>query len=704
MCRATGRGVSENARKTLFILPKTGLTVGLLAFCMIGSISAASSLQLRIDSLRYGPLILKQAKGAIFPRQGEFSLSLGELRLPVPPYLITQTQLACRQGDWIKQTLICSQGRIQIHLPKIREILQGPFAARLSPKTGTLKLSPLQFMGGHWELALTYLANRWRSRLKARQVHLRKRTIKALSPQPLPWLETLQGKANFSLRAAGNPQPYSMKAQLQIHPLSFNDRDFTLGAENLKIAIQTRAKRKGRRWQGDLTATIDDGSWYLPFYLPFKQHPSRLHWQFEWNAKNHKSKTNLTFSQRDIFRVFVKSQKDNGIISSLVANIEANLASAFKRYVSPYLEGGNWEGVSVPSGKGIGKIMVRNNWPESGQLKLIDIIIADSQRRLGFRQLQGDIHWRRRLATQGQLFPLTWIGWQSGHLYKIPLGKSDFFFRTTGDDLRLIRPATIPILDGYFQIRQLQALDLTSDKPQFQFAGKLKNIPLEKLTRVIGLPPLAGTLSGVIPKISYRPGELKLEGKLLLEVFDGEIVIQNLKISHLFGPLPRLEADMAIKNLDLELVTRHFDFGLITGRLDGYIKGLVLENWRPVAFDAWLGTPENDDSKHRISQKAVENLTDLGGGGAAGLLSQGFMKLFKQFSYHKIGIGCRLQNNICFLSGAAPANNGYYIVKGGGLPRIDVIGYNRRIDWPTLLARLARITQIEKLESPVITP
>ncbi|MEN9461378.1 MAG: hypothetical protein RIS84_1398, partial [Pseudomonadota bacterium] len=45
------------------------------------------------------------------------------------------------------------------------------------------------------------------------------------------------------------------------------------------------------------------------------------------------------------------------------------------------------------------------------------------------------------------------------------------------------------------------------------------------------------------------------------------------------------------------------------------------------------------------------------------------------------------------------APNGYYIVKGGGLPRIDVIGYNKRVNWNELLNRLKAVT---KLEKPII--
>src|SRR4029453_18653499 len=45
------------------------------------------------------------------------------------------------------------------------------------------------------------------------------------------------------------------------------------------------------------------------------------------------------------------------------------------------------------------------------------------------------------------------------------------------------------------------------------------------------------------------------------------------------------------------------------------------------------------------------------------------------------------------MNGVAPApNNGYYLVKGKGLPRIDVIAGARRVDWPRMVAQLKAAT------------
>jgi hypothetical protein len=111
-----------------------------------------------------------------------------------------------------------------------------------------------------------------------------------------------------------------------------------------------------------------------------------------------------------------------------------------------------------------------------------------------------------------------------------------------------------------------------------------------------------------------------------------------------------------------------------------------------VQFDASLKTPAENPGKRRISQKAVDNLTQIGGG-ATGMLSRSFLRFFEDFSYQKLGLACRLQNDVCQMSGIEEAEQGYYIVKGGGglPPWINVVGYTRRVDWADLIARLMAV-------------
>ena len=123
-----------------------------------------------------------------------------------------------------------------------------------------------------------------------------------------------------------------------------------------------------------------------------------------------------------------------------------------------------------------------------------------------------------------------------------------------------------------------------------------------------------------------------------------------------------------------------------------------MQNWRPVAMDMNFYTPRNDKSKHRISQRAVENFASVGGGGATAVLSTGFLKFFDVFAYDKIGLRCVLKDDVCAMSGAGPAKSGplgrgYYLVKGSGIPRIDVVGFRDTVSWPALVQQFEAITQ-----------
>lgn len=40
------------------------------------------------------------------------------------------------------------------------------------------------------------------------------------------------------------------------------------------------------------------------------------------------------------------------------------------------------------------------------------------------------------------------------------------------------------------------------------------------------------------------------------------------------------------------------------------------------------------------------------------------------------------------MGGVGSAGDGYFILRGRGIPRVDVIGYQREVDWPVLIARL----------------
>jgi len=166
-----------------------------------------------------------------------------------------------------------------------------------------------------------------------------------------------------------------------------------------------------------------------------------------------------------------------------------------------------------------------------------------------------------------------------------------------------------------------------------------------------------------------------------------------------FGSAPTLTGNVAIDDVDLEQITKVTGFGTITGRLDGRIRDLRLVDWSPVAFDARLETDRAWKGRKRLSQRAVKDISDVGGSGVAGGLQAKALAFFDDFAYERIGLACKLRDNVCTMDGVGSAGDGYIIVAGAGLPRIQVVGFRRQVDWPTLVARLEAAT---KGQAPVI--
>ena len=274
----------------------------------------------------------------------------------------------------------------------------------------------------------------------------------------------------------------------------------------------------------------------------------------------------------------------------------------------------------------------------------------------------------------------------------ITLGPTQLDLRLEPRGLGLASPASLPVLDGSLEIAGLE-VKLDGQGPVVDFDGYITPLSLTLFSEAVGLPPFSGRLSGMIPHVRYQNGSLRVGGTILVRVFDGAVLVEDLRLEGVMGVFPVMEADVRMESLDLKMITEAFSFGRITGRLEGRVEGLRLEQWSPVRFDALLKTPDDDTSPHWISQRAVDNISNLGGAGLSGAVSRSMLRMFKDFRYDRLGVRCRLERGVCEMDGVEPADQGYYLVKGGGIPRIDIKGFNRRTDWNSLTQRLQQITE-----------
>ncbi len=336
-----------------------------------------------------------------------------------------------------------------------------------------------------------------------------------------------------------------------------------------------------------------------------------------------------------------------------------------------------------------GEVSVRDNGVTALHVVPRDLDLRDNKGRIYLSKVNGDVRWQ---PADGGDASISRLSWAAGGAYGLSGGAATLEFVAHGMNFALTRPTRLPVFDGAIGIEHFAMGNLGGADMEVDFKGDVEPISMPLLAKAFGWPEFSGKLAASIPGVTLRNNVLTFDGNVESEVFGGKITGSNIRLQDPLGNFPQLFADVRARDLDLGLVTNTFEVGSITGKLEADVLGLQLFGWSPVAFDARLATPKGDKTRHRISAKAVSSLSNVGGGGGGVVqaLQTGVLKFFDEYSYDKLGITCRLRDDVCEMSGVEPAGIGYYIVKGAGIPRIDIVGNSGRVRWSQLLASIPK--------------
>lgn len=377
----------------------------------------------------------------------------------------------------------------------------------------------------------------------------------------------------------------------------------------------------------------------------------------------------------------------DGAVEALEVTADSrHLATAGPRYLDGPLGLVGLSGL-VLNGGARARITMDGIGPTAFSLRLDDVGAGHPEGRFGSDGLDGTVAWSADAEVRSEL------RWRGVSIHRIPILAGRLPLVSRDGTLALVEAAPIPALGG---VLQLDAITFTPPlrgrESAGDFAFELHGLDIAQLAQWLDWPPFTGRLDGSIPGMRYADGRLDFDGGLRFELFDGTVDVRQLSMERPFGVAPTLSSDVTIDGLDLPSLTGVFGFGEITGKLDGRIAGLRLVDWSAQAFDAELHTDPDWRGRRRISQRAVQDLTSVGGGIGGGLQGMA-LSLFQNFGYRRIGISCRLVNEVCHMDGLEPNDGGYTIVEGAGLPSITVVGFRRRVDWPTLVERLRAATE-----------
>ncbi len=640
------------------------------------------------------------------PENAAYRLEIGRLEWREPRQVIEGIRLDCRQGSVTDLQISCHQGRV--HLPW--KMLDDP-AVQLSftyhRASGVLvgTLQDLALAGGRVAVDLHHQASRWEVATRGQGLNLQ--TLPTLIPLDLEPLEgwSYEGKLQLQARFSGR-QARLLQAdwQMEIAQLTLADELGEYAAEGLAGSMRGRLEHASAQWRIQSQLSLEQGELLTPaFYLNPQNHPLDLQAEFSLDEALQEIRLeDASFKLEGILSLIVSAVLDLGKAQPVqwlsLKSDPVQTGELYRELLQPVL-------VGTPLGSYELEGNARLTLQMDGEMLAVDLSLEDFHlddaasagtiRRMGLYGVRGRLHWNQGGASRS-----SWLSWQSGHLLeRIGLGAGRLEFAARDRELRLIRQLRVPIIDGALVVDRLDIQDLGEPEQQILFDGIIEPMSMSALSQALDWQPLSGKLSGMIPGLTYRQGQFNIDGVLLVRMFDGDILIRQLRLQDLFGVYPQLQADIELRSLDLQTLTETFSFGRITGRLNGYVRDLRLEAWQPVAFDARFYTPEGDESRRRISQRAVDNISNLGGAGLSGSLARSFLGMFEEFRYKRIGIGCRLDNETCEMVGAGEAKQGYYLVEGSGVPRIDIIGYNRTADWSRLVEQLKQITESG---SPVI--
>lgn len=635
-----------------------------------------------------------------------FRLSASSLSHPALPSPIKAFKIDCREGVVTDLEIRCRKGRLHLQHPSLDQPGFGlDFRYRIAEQRLELALHQVKLVGGVLDVEA-------HSSLEGWQLGLRGKGLDVARLQPLlePHLDLPEGLElaavmDLSLSLAGHESELSRgRYDISLTDGAFSDADALYLADGVALEASGELSREGMVWQGSEQLSMAQGALLTPFfYMEAGEQPVSLKSGFVFDPEKQRLElTGLKYRHPGILALDLSAELvlgENPAVQALHLHAPSfEVQSLYQGYIQP-TQAEN--------------LLARLEW--GGQAAMDVDYVADGAQRLtlNLHELsvdevpppppEGELAPRRSFGLYGVNGNLVWsqgrepettrLAWEGGHLLEsISLGQTRMELELQGQQARLLQPTEIALMDGSLALRRLN-ISQGEQGPKVEFDGALTPISMETFSQAMGWPTLAGTLSGGISGASYENGSLTVGGSIVTNIFDGWVAVRNLRLVDMFGIWPQLYADLEFKELDLQTLTSTFSFGKITGKLEGQIDQLYMENWKPVSFDARFATPEDDDSRHRISQRAVDNISNLGGSGVAGALSRSFLRFFEEFGYDRLGISCRLKNGVCEMGGVGPAKQGYYLVKGGGVPRIDIVGFNRRIDWELLVQKLIEITE-----------
>ena len=676
----------------------------LLLWFILQAAFAIDQLGLKLDRIEYNNISADNIAIDLISGTGEsvtLRISAGQLSLPYSTVL-KQLLIQCPSGSLTVTTLRCSKGDFEVQHPDQGKISgQIELSYQLDGSSGQIAISNMTISEYNIAGSMAFDNRGWSVAIRGNQLDVSwlRKIIEPYEIWPKDYSDE-SGNVDVDVTVTGSElQIQKMQGMIGMHDLGFYGAN---AAEDLSGEITFEIDIKDG-WQIKSEGTLAAGSVYVEpgitmenlrpgIALEVTEQPLQFKVDIELdNPLQQFNVRRFEFDQPGVMTANINANvtlsEATQIHSAAVSLTSSDAGQLYNTWLQPFLLNTQFNMLEA-AGDFKTEFQILNNEIRHLDMRFDDIHVYDGNDRFHIAGLDGSF-----IINETAQPEMSGLSWKGAGIYRLNIGAGKIALESGNLAMNIVDWEDVLVLDGVLHIDALNIINAGKPDMTVTLDGALTPIDMTNFTQAMGLPIMSGNLTGTIKGLTYHRGNLAVEGQIDIGVFDGQVVVRNLNIEDLFGLVPVLRADIDIQTLDLELLTGQFSFGKIQGRLSGKVHNLELQAWQPVYFEAELATPADDTSRHRISQQAVDNLGYIGGG-SINALSSGFLSIFKEYSYGRLGIGCRLYNGVCELSGVTDTEDGFIIVSRGGLlpPWIEVKGTGHSITWTSLVEGLRTIT------------
>ncbi len=510
----------------------------------------------------------------------------------------------------------------------------------------------------------------------------------------------VQGKIDVTFRDGGFASPDGTRVAAGIRARASGRFDFSLPMKKTAFALDTRVSNLEMLWG--------------PFYGDFSKRPLSLKAEGAYQTETDRlDLSHLSVALADVgsllFSGSLRNLRHNPAYDARVRLVGLSNGDAYAFFVRetfqesfPLLATLNLDGRTDLDLTLTG---TRQRLGVQGEVRVADTNLRSAEAGIGLEGLQlrlpVDIAADETLAANApqrtgslRFANLAWKALQTGPVELFPFIRQDVLdFR--GD-------VAVPLFGGRAVFKEIAYRDLFSPERNLRLSADIEDFDLSQMSVALGLPRFQGTLSGTIPTVTFAGRRLRTTGAIVLTLFGGEVTIEGISVNNVFSPVASMKSTVALREIDLGRLTDTFEFGHISGILEGYVKDLVITNGQPESFLVHLGTVKRKGVGQRISVEALEKISILGSGTSPSIFGRGVYRLFKEYRYANLGFSGRLRNDNFTLRGIVREGGLEYLVRGGVLPpKVNVINYTQEISFREMVKRLKRIQLAGEAEKSI---